>query len=247
MNNFHGVFLIAQANGTDLTGFLALLTVQFIGALLALRMTLAMKDAYNGIISDDRYSRMQNVVWVVIAITVGIALFHKGFATLLLQGIGGSQIELNSYCIFDLKNAHLIYFLADFGALAYLIYSTGGPQQSLYTTFLLVIVPISIALGNPGLWTVGIFAVITLIIFLTLLWIKPPEEFRDSHRGGLAPKRWIAAVTSACIVFPTLVFFAQNIGSSSSASGATTQQNSIDTKLSLPVDHTRESVAGVTP
>ncbi len=210
MNSLDTAVLLPRVREEKDRGFVALATVQLLGVVLAIGLTFYMKDSYTPQISYSWYLWMQIVVWVVLALTIVIAALQKDLAPILWDAFGGSLPGPSFLYRLDLDRAHLIYFLADFGALAFLIYATGGPQYSLYATFLFVIVPISIALGKPNLRTVVLFAGITLFIFLTLLWLGPRADFTPPEDGNRARKLWLGLVTTACVVFPTLVFCIQN-------------------------------------
>lgn len=235
-------------------GFVALATVQFVGMLLAINLTFFTKNAYSREIPDGWHFAMLVVVWVVLGLTFFVTACQKDVAPSLWEDIGGNLPGPSFLCWFDLASAHRIYFLADFAALAFLIYATGGPQQSLYTTFLLVIVPISIALGKPNIKTVVTFASITLVIFLTLLCLDPVSHFKAVANTKFAPKGWLAVVTIACVIFPTLVFCIQNWELRDSGEGVTTQQTEETTTLApseyieeiaTPGDHDRDLEAGI--
>lgn len=246
MNSCDSAALLAQASGTVDNGFLALAIVQGLGVVLAIGMTICIRKAYT--IPDRWHACMLTVVVAVFGATIFVAACQEDLAPDLWVAFGGTLDEFQkgpSFLYwFDLHTAHLIYFLADFGALAFLIYATGGPQQSLYATFLFVIVPISIALGLPNLGTVVVFAGITLAIFLTLLPLKPPKYFSAIETGNLARKGWLAGVTTACVFFPTLVFCIQNWGPGDTAAGATPQQTRVKTMLASPVDLEHIAMAG---
>jgi len=236
MNSFDAAALLAQAPGTVEKGFFALATVQGLGVVLAIGLTIYSRNAHACRIPKHWHLWMQIVVWGVFGLTILVAACQRDFAPALMVDFGGDPCEWPFLYWFDLNTAHLIYFLADFGALAFLIYATGGPQHSLYTTFLFVLVPISIALGKPNVPTVILFAAITLFIFLTLLCAKPPKYFSASENGNRVRKVWLGVVTTACVFFPTLVFCIQNFGSGDNATGALSQQTGVETVSTSPGD-----------
>lgn len=254
MNSFASAALMAQTSGTADKGFFALAIVQGLGVMLAIGLTISIKNAYSCRIPDRWHAWMQNAVWSVLVLTILVGACQKDFAPGVWEAFGGTPPGPFFLYLFDLNASLLIYFLADFAALAFLIYATGGPQQSLYATFLFVIVPITIALGNPGLPIVLAFAAITLFIFLTLLGLKPPKYFTASENGTSPHKTWLAVVTTACVIFPTLVFCIQSWRPNTTMAGSLPQQTGVDTTLTSPADlellatpgdHGRKSVAGI--
>ena len=234
MNNFASAALLAHANGTNNSGFIALAIVQLLAVVLALGLTFYTQDAYPCRIPAAWDSWIHKVVWAVGVLTVLVAACQEDCAPklwLILQGTPPGPAFLRW---FDLGTAHLIYFLADFAALAFLIYATGGPQQSLYATFLFVIVPISIALGQPGPFTVIVFAGITLTIFITLLCVKPPHYFRGADTETRARKQWLGLITAACVLFPTLVFCVRSWAPADTLAKAAQQQSGVATTMTSP-------------
>ena len=259
MNVFDSATMLAQVGAATDTGFLALAIVQGLGVVLAIGLTFCIQDAHTCKIPDTWLTTMKFSVCAVFVLTVLVAACQKDLAPSLWVDIGGTLPGPQFLYWLDLDAAHLIYFLADFAVLAFLIYATGGPQQSLYATFLFVIVPISIALGKPGVGTVVVFAGITLFIFLSLLWLKPPKYFAacdDENRarelglgtpseiGKRARKLWLGAVTTACVVFPTLVFWVQNWAPNKAPGAALTSSKLVE-QIVTPGDHDRDLEAGI--
>lgn len=223
MNSFDSAILLAHLAGATNKGFFALASVQFLGVVLAMGLTFYINGA--SIIRPipvGWHIPMQVVVWVVLGLTIFVAVCQKDFGPQVWEAFGGDPAQTPFFLTwFDLGTATLIYFLADFAALAFLIYATGGPQHSVYATFLFVLVPTSIALGQPSVRKVVVFAAITLVIFLTLLWAKPPKYLMPLEDRNLARKVWLGLVTAACVLFPTLVFCIQSWGSDDTAAAAT--------------------------
>lgn len=223
MISFDSAILLAHLAGATNKGFFALASVQFLGVVLAMGLTFYINGA--AIIRPipvGWHIPMQVVVWVVLGLTIFVAVCQKDFGPQVWEAFGGDPAQAPFFLTwFDLGTATLIYFLADFAALAFLIYATGGPQHSVYATFLFVLVPTSIALGQPSVRKVVVFAAITLVIFLTLLWAKPPKYLMPLEDRNLVRKVWLGLVTAACVLFPTLVFCIQSWGSDDTAAAAT--------------------------
>lgn len=222
-------------------GFASLAAVQVLGVVLAIGLTLYIRDDYT------HPGWMLIVVVALLALTILVAACQQDLAPVLWGDVGGNLPGPSFLYRFNLSTAHKIYFLADFGVLAFLIHVTGGPQHSLYATFLFVLVPTSIALGKPSVTTVVTFAGITLFIFLTLLVIDPPKDFTLAGNGDLDRKIWLGVVTTACVLFPTLVYCIQKWKPRNTARGVPLQQTTVKTSLISTADHSSDSIAGVMP
>lgn len=175
-------------------GFLGLFIVQFVGAGLALRLTHQARDLHLPPCPVPVHDHMCTVVWVVLAVTVLVAVFQRDLPLLVVSAFGIVP-KRRGPSILSLRVAVMIYFLLDFGALAMLIRATGGPERSLYTTFLYVLVPITIALQRQiGARTVVLFAVLTIGIFLATLWQWPSALFDPSDpQANLGSKEFQVA------------------------------------------------------
>lgn len=209
---------LAQTAGTlPSDGFMALLLVQSVGVLLAGLLTFSLHNIYGNNFSDSWILYIRVVVGCVAGLTLGVACFQAEFLSQIWSwfdfipphpkgGIGVTQ-------------ALCIYFIADFAALAVLIYATGGSEQSLFSTFLFVLVPITIALGRkPGWEIVVLFAGFTIAIFLVLLWVHSTLD-PGSGVSGKSRRNWFGTITTMCVIFPTIVYCGQNRGEPRATSG----------------------------
>lgn len=189
-------------------GFLALFIVQLVGTVLAFGTTISLKEDATS--SFPWIKLIQLVIILVFVLTLVVAAFQRDLAPMFWRAFGGAPLEPRFLYRLDLHSAHLIYFLVDFAALAFMIYATGGSIESLYSTFLFIIVPISIALGNPGKRTIVIFASITVCIFIVLLWYPTPPA--PVHLAGTTTihKIWFGVITAVCVFLPTFVFCIQH-------------------------------------
>lgn len=212
MNSVDSAGLLAQASETVDNGFLALFIVQLMGVLIALGLTFNLHKVYGDAFSESWCKAIQGTVMFVVILTLIVALGQKEFLSRIWGSFQFTPPSPDTIILvkISVKQALCIYFLADFAALAVLIYGTGGSEQSLFSTFLFVLVPITIALGRqPGSTLVILFAGITIGIFLALLWkharLDPSSVVSDKSR-----RYWFGSITTMCVIFPTIVYCLQN-------------------------------------
>ena len=209
------------SNGDNNCGrnqFFALFVVQLMGTVLAAGSLIFIGEIYlESKFAPHAVVAMWGVVITVFVVTCVVAFNHKDVGHRVWEGLGGDAAQLKRLRRFDLASAHLIYFLADFVALAVLMYYTGGSRESLYTTFVFVIVPVSIALGCPTKRVVIAFALISVFIFTALLYIPVPLVSTSLTELSSLRKGWFTAITVACVGFPTFVYCIQRRESQSLA------------------------------
>lgn len=208
MNTLIDKNVLSPPNKVETEGFMALLIVQLMGVLLAGGLTFSLSAVYGETFSANWIFYSRVVVSCILLLTMVIASFQTEFLSLFWSWFDFRPPAPKG--VFGVKQALCIYFLADFAALAVLIYGTGGSEQSLYSTFLFVLVPITIALGRkPGTEIVIGFAFLTIAIFLVLLWV---HSTLDSNGGASDGSRriWFGVITTMCVVFPTIVYWGQN-------------------------------------
>ena len=226
-------------------GFLGLGMVQFVGVAIGLWVTSKVPKLYGPEFPAQLHDTMMRVVRYLLGLTSIVVLIQGDFLSFVLATFTitfDTSIIANKLGL-DLKLAVWIFFLADFAVLAFLIRATGGPQRSLFSAFLFVIVPITIALGadRVGFETVGTFTAITIGIFLGVLWWEPgkpasgmtgiprspptPAEIREADIAK-SRKIWSSVITTVCVLFPTTVSVLQQLGP--------TVQTTAITPLALP-------------
>lgn len=214
MNDLPATTLAQGTNGASEEGFLGLLGVQMLGVCVALAMSAKVSKAHGIEFRSGWCRAMQAVVGCVFVCTVvvgvvqgeALQVFYRTFKI-----VSSSDIQAP----LSLQTAHQIIFTMDFLALGFLIYATGGAQVSLFSPFLFVLVPITIALGPDGLPSVLPFAGLTIVVFLATLWCRPPAYLVRNENTATGRKVCGSFITSVCVCFPTTVFLLQQEKTSS--------------------------------
>lgn len=113
----------------------------------------------------------------------------------------------------------------DLGALAYLIYATGGSRESLFVPYLFIIVPVTIILEDSKL-CISLYFVITVVIFwVCLLWWK------CAAFAAARPDIWYniayGVITTLCVFFPTYLRWKAFARKNSPSLASATDQNQL--------------------
>lgn len=205
-------------NTSESEGFMGLFIVQLMGVLIAIGLTLSLHKVHPDPIPNQWLNVIYVLVGLVFVMTIFVAFRQTEFLSFIWNVFKGAGAAPKG--VIEVREALCIYFLTDFAVLGFLIYATGGSEQSLFSTFLFVLVPITIALGNQPGWKIVLgFAGITIVIFLVLVWLESPAHIHHVNGVNYPRRVWFAIITSACVIFPTAVYCIQNLGQPQATSG----------------------------
>ena len=192
-----------DAQTTETPKMVALLVIQLAGTLAALASTFDLQQCAQ---IDAKYiSRIRWVLMLALAVTVLLFTCHQE----ILPSIMAALFDGTRKCGIPFACVICAYATIDLGALAYLIYATGGSRHSLFVPFLLIIVPVTTMLQDSGARVVLYFGA-TWLIFAICLFLRNREFKIDesTHRYDLH----YFGITAICVMFPTcLKLFASQI------------------------------------
>jgi len=175
----------------------ALCAVQVIGVIAAFSCAMSLPDYAT--ISPALLPWLRRVIGFAVIITVVAGLAHRAIWPSVIGGLG---MRRRPGC-FNFESLLPTYALLDFAALTFCIYATGGPYESPYTSFLLIIVPVAITLQERRIF-VAAYAFLTIILFwATLYWNDVGFQPRAGSSGVTI---WFAIITSVCAGFPAFLY-----------------------------------------
>jgi len=146
---------------------------------------------------------MQTVIAVVIALTIFTTLAHRDWWGVITKGLKFTPRT----GLFVADSLLPIYSITNCLGLAFCLYVTGGAYQSPYTAFLLIIVPVTISLGERRGY-VACYSVLTIAIFCaTLKW---HDLAFQPHPGNSGVLWWYAVIGAVCAAFPAFLYYFQD-------------------------------------
>jgi len=191
---------MGTANKSELNQIIALFFMQIFGAVFILFTIFDLPSSSK--INSDLQGYMFKAIFSVIGASGVLFALHRDIGPRLWDTLVGPQSTPKFFGYLSLSRVIFFCELINIVVLGVLIYSTGGPRQSFYTPYLLIIVPLTIVIGeNPR--NICVYFALTAIIFLSTLFFLQNQEFEV-----LEPLRYnlhYAAITLQCVFFPTAV------------------------------------------
>ena len=184
-------------NEHEFSKMIALFFVQLIGVTIV-GITLRKIKSFTSITS-----RQEKVMWYIVviagALTIILCLLQRQLLSGILSLIKSEwgQIDCLSFVTFSFVIS--FYAFMDLLGLAVLIYLTGGSSRSMYIPYLLIIVPMMIALEADPIIASGCFG-LSILVFLVCLW-RQDEPFTVTQQKIY--NRYFAGIVFFCVFFPT--------------------------------------------